>query len=145
MSEIQVFLNPDQESKVVEAIKEAERNTSGEIRVHIEAHSDMDPMDRAKAVFAQLEMHKTEARNGVIFYVGVQDHSFVILGDQGIDQKVDDDFWESTKDLVLANLKNGDFDKGLIEGILEAGKQLKAYFPFQSDDENELSDEISKS
>lgn len=145
MSEIQVFLNPDQESKVVEAIKEAERNTSGEIRVHIEAHSDMDSMDRAKAVFAQLEMHKTEARNGVLFYVGVQDHSFVILGDQGIDQKVDDDFWESTKDLVLANFKNGDFDKGLIEGILEAGKQLKAYFPFQSDDENELSDEISKS
>ena len=145
MSEIQVFLNPDQESKVVEAIKEAERNTSGEIRVHIEAHSDMDPMDRAKAVFAQLEMHKTEARNGVLFYVGVQDHSFVILGDQGIDQKVDDDFWESTKDIVLSNFKNGDFDKGLIEGILEAGKQLKAYFPFQSDDENELSDEISKS
>ena len=145
MSEIQVFLNPDQESKVVEAIKEAERNTSGEIRVHIEAHSDMDPLDRAKAVFAQLEMHKTEARNGVLFYVGVQDHSFVILGDQGIDQKVDDDFWESTKDLVLSNFKNGDFDKGLIEGILEAGKQLKAYFPFQSDDENELSDEISKS
>ena len=139
------FLNPDQESKVVEAIKEAERNTSGEIRVHIEAHSDMDPMDRAKAVFAQLEMHKTEARNGVLFYVGVQDHSFVILGDQGIDQKVDDDFWEITKDLVLSNFKNGDFDKGLIEGILEAGKQLKAYFPFQSDDENELSDEISKS
>ena len=145
MSEIQVFLNPDQESKVVEAIQEAERNTSGEIRVHIEAHSDMDPMDRAKAVFAQLEMHKTEARNGVLFYVGVQDHSFVILGDQGIDQKVDDDFWESTKDLVLSNFKNGDFDKGLIKGILEAGKQLKAYFPFQSDDENELSDEISKS
>ena len=145
MSEIQVFLNPDQESKVVEAIQEAERNTSEEIRVHIEAHSDMDPMDRAKAVFAQLEMHKTEARNGVLFYVGVQDHSFVILGDQGIDQKVDDDFWESTKDLVLSNFKNGDFDKGLIEGILEAGKQLKAYFPFQSDDENELSDEISKS
>ena len=145
MSEIRVFLNPDQESKVVEAIKEAERNTSGEIRVHIEAHSDMDPLDRAKAVFAQLEMHKTEARNGVLFYVGVQDHSFVILGDQGIDQKVDDDFWESTKDLVLSNFKNGDFDKGLIEGILEAGKQLKAYFPFQSDDENELSDEISKS
>lgn len=145
MSELQVFLKPDQESKVVEAIKEAELNTSGEIRVHIEAHSDMDPMDRAKAVFAQLEMHKTEARNGVLFYVGVQDHSFVILGDQGIDQKVDDDFWESTKDLVLSNFKNGDFDKGLIEGILEAGKQLKAYFPFQSDDENELSDEISKS
>ena len=145
MSEIQVFFNPDQESKVVGAIKEAERNTSGEIRVHIEAHSDLDPMDRAKNVFAQLEMHKTEARNGVLFYVGVQDHSFVILGDQGIDQKVDDDFWESTKDLVLANFKNGDFDKGLIEGILEAGKQLKAYFPFQSDDENELSDEISKS
>ena len=145
MSELQVFLNPDQESKVVKAIKEAELNTSGEIRVHIEAHSDMDPMDRAKAVFAQLEMHKTEARNGVLFYVGVQDHSFVILGDQGIDQKVDDDFWESTKDLVLANFKNGDFDKGLIEGILEAGRQLKAYFPFQSDDENELSDEISKS
>lgn len=145
MSELQVFLKPDQESKVVEAIKEAELNTSGEIRVHIEAHSDMDPMDRAKAVFAQLEMHKTEARNGVLFYVGVQDHSFVILGDQGIDQKVDDDFWESTKDLVLSNFKNGDFDKGLIEGILEAGKQLKAYFPFRSDDENELSDEISKS
>jgi uncharacterized membrane protein len=90
-------------------------------------------------------MHKTDLRNGVLFYVGVQDHSFVILGDQGIDKVVADDFWESTKDLVIASFSKGDFAEGLVSGIREAGIQLKNYFPYESDDENELSDEISKS
>ncbi|MGB0837870.1 MAG: TPM domain-containing protein [Flavobacteriaceae bacterium] len=145
MSEIKSFLSAEEESSVVDAIKAAELNTSGEIRVHIEEHSDQEAMARAKAIFEELHMHETELRNGVLFYVGVADHSFVILGDRGIDDKVSDDFWESTRDLVISAFKEGAFAKGLINGISEAGMQLKSYFPHQSDDENELSDEISKS
>ena len=145
MSEIKSFLSAEEEASVVDAIKAAEGNTSGEIRVHIEEHSDQEAMARAKAIFEELHMHETELRNGVLFYVGVADHSFVILGDQGIDDKVSDDFWESTRDLVISAFKEGAFAKGLINGISEAGMQLKSYFPHQPDDENELSDEISKS
>jgi len=145
MSSVKEFLSSKEESRVVEAIKMAELNTSGEIRVHIEQHTDLEAFKRAKEVFEKLNMHQTEARNGVLFYVGVQDHSFVILGDSGIDQKVSDDFWESTKNIVIENFKLGAFADGLIKGVLEAGNQLKEHFPFQSDDENELSDEISKS
>ena len=72
------------------AIQEAEKNTSGEIRVHIEAHTDEDHYEHALKVFAELKMHKTELRNGVLFYVAVNDHKFVILGDQGINDKVTD-------------------------------------------------------
>lgn len=145
MSEIKSFLSAEEESSVVDAIKAAELNTSGEIRVHIEEHCDQEAMARAKAIFEELHMHETELRNGVLFYVGVADHSFVILGDRGIDDKVSDDFWESTRDLVISAFKEGAYAKGLINGISEAGMQLKSYFPHQSDDENELSDEISKS
>jgi uncharacterized membrane protein len=143
--DLEGFLTKVEEDGIVEAIKEAEMNTSGEIRVHLEEHSQVDSFDRAKKVFASLEMHKTDLRNGVLFYVGVQDHSFVILGDQGIDKVVADDFWESTKDLVIASFSKGDFAEGLVSGIREAGIQLKNYFPYEPDDENELSDEISKS
>jgi uncharacterized membrane protein len=101
--DLEGFLTKVEEDGIVEAIKEAEMNTSGEIRVHLEEHSQVDSFDRAKKVFSSLEMHKTDLRNGVLFYVGVQDHSFVILGDQGIDKVVADDFWESTKDLVIAS------------------------------------------
>ncbi len=97
MSQLHSFLSSQDEEAVVNAIKEAETNTSGEIRVHIEAHSDEDHYKHALKVFAELKMHKTELRNGVLFYVAVNDHKFVILGDQGINDKVTDDFWDNTK------------------------------------------------
>jgi uncharacterized membrane protein len=128
----------------VQAIVIAEKNTSGEIRVHIEETSNKPPIERAKEVFSALEMHKTEAKNGVLFYVGVTNKGFAILGDAGINNVVDSNFWDTTKDVVLAHFKNREFKKGLVEGILSAGEKLKHHFPYQSDDTNELSNEISK-
>jgi uncharacterized membrane protein len=101
-------------------------------------------MARAIEVFDQLKMYKTKARNGVLFYVNVGQKSFAIIGDKGINKKVDANFWDSTKELVLENFKQKLYKKGLIEGITEAGKQLKSYFPYQKNDTNELSNEISK-
>lgn len=89
-------------------------------------------------------MHKTEARNGVLFYVGVANKGFAILGDEGINNVVESDFWDCTKDIVLEHFKNKEFKKGLVEGVLRAGERLKHYFPYQSNDTNELSNEISK-
>jgi uncharacterized membrane protein len=81
----------------------------------------------------------------VLFYVSVTDKKFAIIGDQGINELVATDFWNATKEIVLNHFKQGAFKQGLVEGILSAGNQLKAYFPYQSDDEDELSNEISKS
>ena len=144
MSLTEDFLSPEDEKEVVHAISLAEKNTSGEIRVHIEAHTERPPLERAKEVFHQLGMDKTEAKNGVLFYVGVRDHSFAIIGDKGIDDLVEDDFWDCTKDVVIGHFKNKQFKTGLVEGILRAGDRLKKYFPYKDDDANELSNEISK-
>lgn len=129
--------------QITNAIRVAETNTSGEIRVHVESHCKGDVLDRAAYLFEKLEMHKTELRNGVLFYLAVEDKKFAILGDGGINQKVADDFWKSTKDVVIAKLKEGKYAKALADGIIMAGEQLKVHFPYQDDDVNELSDEIS--
>ena len=88
-------------------------------------------------------MHKTEARNGVLIYMAVKDHRFAIIGDAGINQKVGDDFWDSTKEKMLEQFKKGNLTEGLVEGILSSGQVLKKHFPYQSNDKNELSDDIS--
>ena len=144
MSKTEDFLTKEEEQEIVQAIVTAEKNTSGEIRVHIEETSEKPPIERAKEVFSTLEMYKTEARNGVLFYIGVTNKGFAILGDEGINNVVESDFWDCTKDLVLEHFKNKEFKKGLVEGVLRAGEKLKHYFPYQSDDTNELSNEISK-
>jgi len=89
-------------------------------------------------------MHKTELSNGVLIYVSIDDHQLVILGDKGINDVVPKGFWESTKDEIINQFKKNNYKQGLVNGILEAGKQLKQHFPFQSDDTNELDNEISK-
>ena len=144
MSKTEDFLTSKEEEEIVEAIRIAEENTSGEIRVHLEEKSDKPSLERAKEVFNFLEMYKTEARNGVLFYINVSGNQFAILGDEGIDKVVPADFWESTKDVVLKNFSEKKFKKGLIEGIIKAGEQLKHYFPYQTDDINELPNEISR-
>lgn len=144
MSITEDFLTAAEEQEIVQAIALAEKNTSGEIRVHIENHSDTPPIARAREVFNSLKMYKTQARNGVLFYVGVLDHSFAIIGDSGIDDVVESDFWECTKDIVIENFKNKKFKDGLVQGINRAGERLKEFFPYDSDDTNELSNEISK-
>lgn len=137
------FLNPEEEKSILEAIRLAEKNTSGEIRVHLESNCEGDVMDRAQVVFKKLKMHKTKLRNGVLFYIATESRHFAILGDNGINEKVSSSFWDETKELVISKLKNEETAAGLEQGILKAGEQLKAFFPYESDDKNELSDEIS--
>ena len=144
MSETNDFLTSTDEEAIIAAIQQAEKNTSGEIRVHIEKHSEKPPLERAQEVFFELGMDKTAARNGVLFYVGIDDHTFAIIGDEGIDKVVEDDFWDCTKDTVIDHFKQDRFSQGLAEGILKAGERLKTYFPYDNDDTNELPDTISK-
>ncbi|MFM1808488.1 MAG: hypothetical protein RLZZ242_1213 [Bacteroidota bacterium] len=141
----ETFFTQEQEAQIVAAIKAAEKNTSGEIRVHIEPSTlGVAALDRAVTVFQELEMHQTKSRNGVLIYLAFEDHSFSIFGDKGINEVVGKNFWDSTRDLMQTAFKNGAFAQGLVEGITEAGKVLKQYFPYQQDDQNELDDQISK-
>jgi len=137
------FFTEDQQAQILSAVKEAEKATSGEVRVHIETSFTGDVLDRAAWVFKKLDMHKTEERNGVLFYLAVENKQFAIIGDAGINSKVPAGFWDEVSAILLKNFREGRFTEGLAEGILMAGKQLKAHFPFQSDDKNELSDDIS--
>ncbi len=139
----QHFFTQEQKEAIVAAIKDAEQNTSGEVQVHIESHCKKAVMDRAAEVFAMLHMHNTKLRNGVLFYLAVEDHKFAILGDAGINSVVPPNFWEQIKEEMQAEFKKGNFTKGLCGGIEKAGKHLKAHFPYKKGDINELSDEIS--
>lgn len=139
------FFSSAQEELLVTAIKEAEKNTSGEIRVHLESTAQKDHYEHAQRVFEQLGMTKTEARNGVLFYLAVNDKRFVILGDQGIDDQTPENFWSGIKEDMQNHFKSGAFVQGLESGIKQAGKALQEFFPYQSNDQNELPDEISKS
>lgn len=133
----------EEQQQIIAAVKQAELNTSGEIKVHIERKCKEDVLDHAAFIFEKLEMHKTELRNGVLIYLAVEDRQLAILGDTGINLKVPKGFWEATRDVMIANFKNGDFAKGLSEGIIKAGEQLKTHFPYEKSDINELSDDIS--
>ncbi len=144
MPKVHLFLSESDEKEVINAIQEAELNTSGEIRVHIEGKATKDAYERALDVFNELKMHQTEQRNGVLIYVATEDQKFVICGDKGINNVVADDFWDSTRDTIAEHFKKGNFKNGIVAGILSAGIQLKQFFPWQTDDENELSNEISK-
>jgi len=137
------FLTEADKKMIVDAIKEAELNTSGEIRVHIESHCKGNVLDRAAYIFKKLKMHKTAQRNGVLFYLAYKDRKFAILGDAGINSKVPENFWDDIKEKMAEKFKEGKFTEGLAEGIKESGQQLKTHFPYQSDDVNELSDDIS--
>lgn len=145
MPDINRFISKQDEKEIVAAIQEAEKNTSGEIRVHIESHTDDNHFDHALEVFQQLEMHKTEQRNGVLIYLAIEDQQFVVLGDEGINNVVDNNFWDDTKNVMQAHFRKGKFKTGLVSGILKAGEELKSHFPYQKDDVDELSNEISKS
>lgn len=139
------FFTKEEEAQIVSAIKAAENRTSGEIRVHLESHTDEPNLEHAKKVFEKVGMTKTELRNGVLFYLAIADRQFSILGDKGINAVTPDDFWDNIRDAAQDHFKKGEFTQGLIKGIEMAGKALKEYFPVADDDINELSDEISKS
>jgi len=144
MPNIEDFLSAQEEQEIIEAIRIAERETSGEIRVHIEQKCDMDVYEHALEVFHLLKMDNTMQRNGVLIYVAVDNKAFVIFGDKGINDRVDTDFWNSTRDKIASQFKSGYFKQGLIDGITEAGKVLAQYFPWEHGDRNELDNSISK-
>jgi uncharacterized membrane protein len=140
---VENFFSKTEKQQIAEAIASAEHNTSGEIRLHVEGRCKIDVLDRAAYIFEKLEMHQTAQRNGVLFYLAVYDRKFAILGDAGINKLVPENFWDEIKETMLSFFKEGKFTEGLAKGILMAGEQLKANFPYQNDDVNELSDEIS--
>lgn len=136
------FFKDSDKLKIQQAVKSAEQMTSGEIRVYIEDHSKTEILDRAAFVFEEMNMHTTEQRNGVLIYIAFADRQFAVIGDSGIHAIVGQDFWESVKEKMLIHFKKSEFVEGITEAVHEAGRVLKANFPFHKDDSNELSDEV---
>ena len=137
------FLGKENEKLIMEAIFAAEHQTSGEIRVHIESACKADVLDRAAWLFKKLKMHKTKERNGVLIYLSINDRKFAIIGDSGINKVVPEGFWNEIKEIMISHFTKNEFALGIICGIEKTGQHLKQYFPWQTDDVNELSDEIS--
>lgn len=137
------FFSKEEKEQITRAILDAELNTSGEIRVHIEGNCMGDALDRAAYLFEKLAMHKTEQRNGVLFYLAVKDHKFAILGDAGINKVTPENFWDNIKEIMASLFREKMFTEGIIQGINMAGEQLKVHFPYREDDVNELDNEIS--
>lgn len=133
----------DEQQRIQQAVADAEKSTSGEIRVCMEKTCSDNPLDRAAKYFAQLEMHKTKLRNGVLIYVATVDRKFAVIGDVGINTVVPADFWDSTKEAMLSHFKYGNLVEGIVTGITQAGEQLKKYFPHLLNDKNELPDDIA--
>ncbi len=124
-------------------IVEAEKKTSGEIRLYIEKECAEEVLDRAAFIFASLDIHLTDARNGVLFYLSLVDHKYAILGDVGINIKVPENFWDSISYEMLQHFKVGKIPDGLKSGIGMAGKALAEFFPYNPDDDvNELPDYV---
>ena len=144
MPNIEQFLTTNEEAEIVEAIRRAEGKTSGEIRVHIEQQCESDVYEHALEVFHFLKMDNTAQRNGVLIYVAVDNKTFVILGDQGINNIVGADFWNTTRDKIATQFKSGNFKQGIIDGITEAGQALSKHFPWHQNDKDELDNTISK-
>ena len=143
MPEARNFFSKEEKKDIVHAIREAERNTSGEIRVHLEEKCKDAAFDRAVQVFHKLKMDQTAQRNGVLIYLAVKDHKFAIIGDEAIDKVTEEGFWDDVKDVMQANFRNEEYTKGLTVGIAMVGEKLKRYFPYKTEDQNELPDDIS--
>ena len=137
------IFSEDEQQRITEAVEAAERFTSGEIRICIEKTCSEPVLDRAANYFRKLDMDETTQRNGVLIYIAVTDHKFAIIGDAGINRVVPHDFWNDTKEAMLAHFKDGDLVKGIITGVDMAGKALQTFFPYLDDDKNELPDDIS--
>ncbi|HMQ47490.1 MAG TPA: TPM domain-containing protein [Saprospiraceae bacterium] len=137
------FFQREEEERMIFAIREAELKTSGEIRVHLEDNCKGEILQEARRVFKKLGMHRTKARNGVLIFLAPDRKAFAIIGDQGIHELVGDAFWQEERDLMQSFFQQGDFTEGICQAIEKVGEKLKQYFPYEEDDKNELSDEIS--
>ncbi len=143
MTKASDFFNAEQQQEIIAAIQLAEKNTSGEIRLHIDTSRPKDVFQRAFEVFDELEMNKTELKNGVLFYLSLESREFAVIGDQGINELVSENFWNDVMELVISHFKKGEFVLGLMGGIKLCGFKLKEHFPHQREDINELTDELS--
>ena len=137
------FFSPAEEADIVAAIRSAELNTSGEIRVHVEVGAQAPALEVAQRIFQELAMHETQDRNGILILLAVDRREFAILGDEGIDKVVSEEFWNEERDLLQRYFKQGKFAPGICLAIEQVGAKLKKFFPYQTDDVNELPDEIS--
>ena len=137
------FLTAQQQATVVDAVRLAEKGTSGEIRIHIDRECKTAPVKRAEVVFNRLGMYKTAQHNGVLIYMAVESKVFAIIGDKGINDVVPENFWAEVIEAMGNEFRKGNITEGLCKGVIMAGEKLKAFFPYQSDDVNELPDSIS--
>jgi uncharacterized membrane protein len=137
------FFSASQKALILNAIREAEMNTSGEIRVHLTMKCSGDLLDCASDWFEKLRMHKTALRNGVLFFIAINDRKFAILGDAGINAVVPEGFWDQVKSILESNFRNERFAEGLSEAILKTGQILKQNFPRLAGDTDELTNDLS--
>lgn len=136
------FLTPEEKKRVDSAINKAEKETSGEIKVYLDRFCWEKIEEKADRIFKKSGLFKTKERNGVLIYVVTANREFFIYGDEGINKKVPKNFWEEIRDRMAGDFRKGDFGKGLVSAIETIGEKLKAYFPYRSNDQNEISDEI---
>lgn len=139
----QKFLTEEQCRTIEAAIERAESQCSGEIRVHVDEHCSRDILEAASQTFARLKMHKTELRNGVLFYIASEDKKFAVIGDKGINSKVAEGFWDDVCGAMTEHFKEGDFVEGIVHGIRLCGEKLSEHFPHQENDINELPNEVT--
>jgi uncharacterized membrane protein len=143
MSSSTEFLSEEQKQRITAAIEEAEKMTSGEIRVHIENWCWFDAYQHAQKVFKQLKMHETRDNTGVLIYVAVKSHKAAVIGDAGINAKVPADFWKQVLEELIASFKSGKHAEGIIGAVQASGRELTKHFPLKDDDKNELTNSIS--
>ena len=137
------FFSDAEKASIVQAIRDQERRTSGEIRVFVESRCKyVDPVERAREVFAKLAMQKTEHHNGVVIYIAVKDHQLAVFGDEGIHQKLGTDFWNAAVKKMLTEFNVSRFADGIIQIITDIGNALYIHFPYDRSDKNELPDDI---
>jgi uncharacterized membrane protein len=136
------FLTEQEQDLVTSAISDAEKMTSGEIRIAVEKHCPGEAFDRATEYFAKLGMDKTSLHNGVLIYLAYDDHKFAIIGDRGIHRVVPPDFWETTQIAMKAHFAGGNIVNGLVAGVRLAGEKLALHFPHRNGDINELPNDI---
>lgn len=139
------FFSRKEKEAICAAIREAEKSTSGEIRVHLERKADQNIVEHAARVFEKIGMTKTELRNGVLIFIGVKTKRFAILGDSGINEKVGEDFWSEEAKIMEAHFKEDRFADGICAAVIRVAEKLSLYFPHQRNDVNELPDSISYS
>ena len=138
------FFTDGEKQQLVEAIRKAEEQTSGEVRIFVESRCKyVDALDRAREIFIQLKMNETELRNGTLIYVAIKDRQAAVFGDEGIYQKVGKKYWEDEVSKMMVHFKNEKLTEGICQAIYDLGEALRFYFPYNSDtDKNELPDEL---